>query len=407
MGTCCTSSANPDRLSRNIDALSYNHLKEHSHSNITSDEKVNENSKQQKNPTLSVKSVSFKSIGNNHFAQVQLKKSTTKSEETTTKNALPHFVANGSLPSLPPLDDNEHIQILYKQTSKKQNIQTPALTNNISVEWQSYINNEHAYLLKNIPHFSAMNYPKDSILHTKHSKEQALIIQLKTWIQQFDNYIVYILMFLLFCFSHHRYGLPAVNEQTKGIQTVEVTNGEHDVTVFESEVSKNLENIPSNVSKISTTICHDEQEEVSVFSPIEISISKDIKGGNLNAEITPFQNVSNTFDYQAIFEQDEESENCKEESEASESALDDICISDENIDHVSDNTQSIHFSEHDIDLMSNHDGDNEMKQMDETLVNDEENATLNAPTKPEKKRSSMWKKKKRKKMKMKVVKKEG
>ena len=195
MGACCSSSATPDRLRRNIDAFQYHPLKEHrkSHSiptnddqNIsnTTDEKVNEH----KNPSLSVKSISFQSVGTKHFAKVQL----TKSAEEQRKK-IPHFVQNTSLPSLPPLDNDEHIQIVYEQTAKHQqtSANAPTLKNDISVEWQSYISNEHAYLLENIPYFSAMDTPKDSIVHTKHSKEQALIIQLKAWIQQYVLCILY------------------------------------------------------------------------------------------------------------------------------------------------------------------------------------------------------------------------
>ena len=237
-----------------------------------------------------------------------------------------------------------------------------------------------------------------------------------------------------------------VNKETKG--------GEHDATVFEAEASKNLQNIESNVSKVSTTICHDDD---SVFTPIEISISKDIvktSSNNVNPQITPFQDVSHTFDYKAVFEEHEDSEKWEESEHASESALDDICISDEDIE--SDNTRSIHFSENEIDLMSIIDEEDkyydasklnenenvartsqedkdrllkvldtlpnqidannknnslsmamgvereEMKEIDEALMTDQN--SMNAP-KTEKRRSSMWKKKKRKKMKMKVTKK--
>ena len=234
-----------------------------------------------------------------------------------------------------------------------------------------------------------------------------------------------------------------VNKETKG--------GEHDATVFEAGTSKNLENIESKVSKVSTTICHDDD---SVYTPIEISISKDIvkaSSNNVNPpQITPFQDVSNTFDYKAVFEEHEDSEKWEESEHESESALDDICISDEDIE--SDNTRSIHFSENEIDLMSIIDEEDkyydalklnenenaartsqedkdrllkvldtlpnqidannknnslsmamdveraEMKEIDEALMTDQNPKT-------EKRRSSMWKKKKRKKMKMKVTKK--
>merc|ERR1711971_156039 len=91
-----------------------------------------------------------------------------------------------------------------------------------------------------------------------------------------------------------KYVLPAVTKETETLTIQETKGGELEV--------KKLESIASNGSKASTTICHDEE---SVFSPIEISISKDIKGSNmnLNAQITPFRDVSNTFDYKAVFEE--------------------------------------------------------------------------------------------------------